>query len=78
MEVHLADPNGSLAQSPGVLARLEVWKTGIVDVLKSSPSKDRKFLRWNVARSSRVHSDICYVREDVEAEELEVLADPSP
>lgn len=26
-----------------------MWKRGLIDVLKDSPSKNRKFLRWSVA-----------------------------
>lgn len=77
VEVHLADPKDSYTESPGVLAGLEAWKAGLVDVLKNSPSKDRKFLRWNVAQVCQAPSDNCYVREVVEAEELEVLTKPS-
>jgi len=77
VEVDLAELD-RFSRSPDVLAQLEAWKTGIVDVLKNSPSKDRKFLRWNVAQIGQALSDDCYVRRVVEAEVLEVLAEPSP
>ena len=77
VEVHLADPKDGSMEPPGVLAALEAWKAGIVDVLKNSPCKDRKFLRWNVARACRAPSDNCFVRDVVETEVLEVLTKPS-
>jgi len=47
------------------------WKVSFIDVLKNSPSKNRKFLRWTVIRWQRI--DYNYLREVVEAGELEVL-----
>ena len=34
-----------------IMADLKVWKVHLVQVLKESPSKERKFLRWKVSGS---------------------------
>ena len=34
---------------------LEIWKTHLVEVLKDSPSKERKFLRWRISKGQRHH-----------------------
>lgn len=51
----------------------DAWKSGFIDVLKNSPAKDRKFLRWRTAhtRSSPKIYDV------VENGELEVFAKTS-
>lgn len=46
-----------------------VWKMNCIDVLKNSPSKNRKFLRWKVAQEYTYPIDDYAV---IEAEELEV------
>lgn len=49
-------------------ADLKVWKRGVIEVLKDSASKDRKFLRW------RVYGGICNPGSALlEEGELEVL-----
>ena len=47
-------------------------------MLKNSPSKDRKFLRWNLDQIYLRPIDCCYIREPAETEELEVLPGSSP
>ena len=32
--------------------RRRVWKRGLIEILKNSPSKERKFLRWTVTSTS--------------------------
>ena len=55
------------------LVLLVVWKTHLIQVLKDSPSEERKFLRWNLIGS------LWFVAQDVvlEAGELEVLPETS-
>jgi len=49
----------------------KAWKRGLIDVLKKSPSKERKFLRWRFI-ATRSYSD--YPRSRVlEKGELEVF-----
>jgi len=43
--------------------KMNVWKRGFADVLKDSPSKDRKFLRWRIV----------YTNDIMENGELEVF-----
>ena len=52
VEINLIELHGCPPETPpGLLKeRRRVWKKGLVDVLKSSPSKERKFLRWRVTR----------------------------
>lgn len=57
----------------GKLERRKAWKAGLVDVLKNSPSEDRKFLRWKVSQIHPRATDRFAVHEVVEIEELEVL-----
>ena len=50
---------------------LETWKRHLIEVLKDSPSKERKFLRWKVTEVPNFtypHHDVV-----VEVGELEVL-----
>jgi hypothetical protein len=57
---------------------LEEWKVHLIQVLKDSPSKERKFLRWKVSESQLyrdVSEDIVVVVEDGE---LEVIPETSP
>jgi len=62
---------------PSFLEGAEVWKAGLIDVLKSSPSKHRKFLRWNLVRTYMRLVDNRIIHEVVETEELEVLPESS-
>lgn len=78
VEIHLADPEHYLGEVPTVLAKLEVWKTGFIEVLMKSPSKGRKFLRWNVTQLTLQPVSDRYVWEVLEAGELEVLSRSSP
>jgi len=71
VEIHLVEyDDGRFTQPPNFLERRKAWKAGLVDVLKKSPSRDRKLLRWKVARIYRKPLDRCLAREVVEAEEL--------
>jgi len=73
VEIHLIEhKDGYFAQPPNLLERRAAWKKGLVDVLKKSPSRDRKVLRWKVAKIYWQPLDRCLAREVVEAEELEV------
>jgi hypothetical protein len=47
--------------------RQEAWKRDFVDVLKNSPSQDRKFLRWRTTRGEWQRYDV------VASGELEVF-----
>ena len=71
VEIRLSD---TFTRFPGSLAKLETWKSRLVDVLKDSPSKDRKFLRWN---TPQVDYDVSYAGEIALAGELEVLPESS-
>jgi hypothetical protein len=53
---------------------LKAWKRQLVEVLKDSPSKERKFLRWKVYGydSQRCYGVFVYIQV-VEEGELEVL-----
>ena len=55
---------------------LEVWKTYLVEVLKNSPSKERKFLRWRVYKGHRRRGTPREVQVVVEGE-LEVFPETS-
>ncbi|KAF9645681.1 hypothetical protein BDM02DRAFT_3189524 [Thelephora ganbajun] len=78
VEIHLAEyVEGRLDQSSNVLGRRKAWKACLIDVLKNSPSRDRKFLRWKVAKIYSQPDEKRLVREIVETEELEVLSDSS-
>ena len=57
--------------------RREACKAGFVDVLKNSPSKDRKFLRWKLTQFYKRPVDDRYIHEVIEVEELEVLPESS-
>ena len=76
VEIHLSDSQSNSERLPDTLAELETWKTCLIDVLKSSPSKERKFLRWNVAQRVLRSADVPYVWEVLRAGELEVLSGP--
>jgi len=53
----------------------KAWRASFIDVIKHSPSKNRKFLRWIVTRWQCIDNQ--YVREVVEAGGLEVLPESS-
>ena len=55
---------------------LKVWKRDVIEVLKDSPSKDRKFLRWKVYEGERRYG-ILNRSILVEEGELEVLPEVS-
>ena len=56
---------------------VEVWKTNLVQVLKDSPSKERKFLSWRIYKGQRRH-DIPRAAQVVVGEgKLEVLPETS-
>ena len=78
MEVRLFGNKGPLGEDPESLGKRKAWKAGLIDVLKNSPSEDRKFLRWNLIHVYQKPADGCYVREVAETEELEVFPESSP
>ena len=70
METRLTG-NKSPLGDPELLRKRKAWKAGLIDVLKNSPSKDRKFLRWNFVQIEQsVYGS--YVRKVVGTGELEV------
>ena len=73
MEIRLIGNSDPLEEEPDLLRKRKTWKAGLIDVLKNSPSKDRKFLRWNLIQVYKQPADDCYVSEVAETEELEVL-----
>ena len=75
VEINLIEYYGGASETPpGVFKeRRRAWKKGLVDVLKSSPSKERKFLRWTVTRDfSRIT-----LENTLEKGELEVFPETS-
>ena len=57
---------------------LKTWKRRVIEVLKDSPSKDRKFLRWRVYENQRhPHSISRGTQVVLEEGELEVLPETS-
>ena len=72
MEIHLVECKDPF-EDKDWLGERETWKAGLIDVLKNSPSKGRKFLRWNITEICQDPSDSSYFRKFVEAGELEVL-----
>jgi len=73
VEIRLKWDKDRFGEHPGLLERGKVWKAGLIDVLKNSPSEARKFLRWNLAKTYRRPVDNRFIYEVVEAEELEVF-----
>ena len=69
VEIHLQE--GSLHGLWDPHQQRKARKEALIEVLKKSPSKDRKFLRWEVIETSFPD------RRVVEAEELEVSSEPS-
>ena len=57
--------------------RRKAWKKALIDVLKKSPSEDRKFLRWEITRYAPHPVDGRAVNEVLEAGQMEVLPEPS-
>ena len=52
---------------------LKAWKVHLIQILKDSPSKERKFSRWKVSESQLycdISEDIVIVVEDGELEVL--------
>ena len=76
---HLSRPDGidtakrELCRAQ-VEADLKLWKIHMIQVLKESASKERKFLRWKVT-GDRGRDVAPYIVEDGE---LEVLPETSP
>ena len=53
---------------------LKAWKRHVIEVLKDSPSEERKFLRWKVYESRRLPYSVSRGTQVVlEQGELEVL-----
>ena len=77
MEIRLIGNKGILGDGPALVEKLKAWKAGLIDVLKTSPSKNRKFLRWNVVRIHQQPVGGCCIREVTETEESEVLPESS-
>ena len=75
---HLSVVEIYLAGSMADLGEKKAWKAGLIDVLKNSPSKHRKFLRWNVVKfyvgPRRRHG----CQSVLETEELEVFPESPP
>lgn len=56
---------------------LGVWKAYLIEVLKDSPSNERKFLRWKVYKSLRHHGIPRGIQVVVEEGGLEVFPETS-
>ena len=56
---------------------LKLWKAHLVQVLKDSPSKERKFLRWKISERQMPYGVSEYTVIVVENGELEVLPETS-
>lgn len=54
----------------GAARDLKAWKKRIIQILKDSPSAERKFLRWKIWKKTSYHT-----WEDVEEGELDVKLD---
>jgi hypothetical protein len=54
-------------------AYLKLWKVHLVQVLKDSPSKERKFLRWKISEKEMPYGVTEYTVVLAESGELEVL-----
>ena len=78
VDSRLSGHRDSLDEDPSFLGRRKAWKAGLIDLLKNSPSKDRKFLRWSLVQADLRPVDNRYVRQVVESEVLEVLPESSP
>jgi len=73
VEIDLVEEQEDLPRGPQYLLgdTRKAWMRGLLDVLKDSPSKDRKFLRWKVIGTWSVY-DHPRIRV-LESGELEVL-----
>ena len=78
MELRLVRPKDYFRRGPVLLGELKAWKAGLIDVLKKSPSKDRKILKLNVIRMHPQPDGYRHVREVLESEELEVSPESFP
>ena len=56
---------------------LKLWKAHLIQVLKDSPSKERKFLRWKISESQMPYGVSECTVVVVENGELEVLPETS-
>jgi len=82
VEVDLIEDHcGPFKDPPDVLEeKRNAWKRGFIDVLKDSPSKDRKFFRWWIAHTRwipRPNLPPSSSYDVVEKGELEVSPDTS-
>ena len=77
VEIHIIEKKYYPGGDPDSLEKWKVLKAGLIDVLKNSSSKERKFLRCNVTRMYPELPDLRCVRAVVKAEELEVLPESS-
>lgn len=64
-------------EPPETVQEREIWRRELISILKDSPSKDRKILRWRVVQSYRHPGTIRLLYDVVEDEELEVLPEAS-
>jgi hypothetical protein len=56
----------------------KIWKRKLIDLLRDSPSTERKFLRWKISQSyPRADGGRGRAYDVVESEELEVLLETS-
>ena len=81
MEIFLSGGKGAFGEDTDSLRKRKAWKAGLIDVLKNSPSKDRKSLRWNLTKVYLQPADGRYgrhIREVAETKESEVLHVSSP
>jgi len=77
VEIHLIEGKGGFLEDLDFLEKRKAFKSDLIDVLKNSPSKDRKLLRWHLTQVHLEPATYCYTREVVEDEEFEVLPESS-
>ena len=75
------DEDASTAESELYKARVEMdlnaWKRHVVEILKDSPSEERKFLRWRVHKGQGLDGIFRGAQVVVEETELEVFPETS-
>jgi len=76
---YLDEFDAGLSELYGALAVKDLgrWKAFLVEVLKDSPSKERKFLRWKVYKGKRHRGFPREVQMVVDEGELEVFPETS-
>jgi hypothetical protein len=55
----------------------DAWKQGFIEVLKNSPSKDRKFIRWRAIHKYRGTNPVRLLYKVWDSGEMEVFSHTS-